>query len=112
MALAMDGNGGGGPEYVWHGAGTDGRISGISLRPIHGAGLPLARGKISGHVQADTTTRERGPLGTGGRHVGGTGPEYALWRVTGAATPDWKTIFPAEVWSGCPDRLESGLLRL
>src|ERR1700686_2498642 len=66
-------------------------------------------GKISGHVRADQTAGEAGPLGGYRRHVGRARLEYAGRRVAGTSDSDRQTIFSKELWRRHQDRLESRL---
>src|SRR5258707_13150551 len=112
VALAVDGNGGGGAQHISERAGPDARVSGFQVHDVFRAGLFVDGREISGLVQGDSRAREARPLGNRWRDVGGAGPEDDGRRVTGAADSGGETLLPTEIWSGCEDRVEPGFVWL
>src|SRR5271154_3549532 len=84
MALALDGDGRGGSQYVSECARSDARISRSEVHHVLGANLRMDAGKISESLRADTAAGKRRSLGGSWRHVGRARFEYAGRRVAGA----------------------------
>src|ERR1700678_2790711 len=112
MAVAMDRDCRGGEADFRHCFAVDGRVSEIYL---HAIGCRLRRmdgAEISARVRTDPKTSERGALGDSGWYVGGTGPQYARWRVPGTAAPARQALLSIPLWRGCAYWLEPGFLWL
>src|SRR5579863_1078960 len=112
MAVAVDGNGGGRAQHLPERAELDARVSGFQVHYVFCTNLRMDRGEISRSFQGDQAEGAGRALGGYWRHVGRTGFEHAGRRIAGEANSGGQALLSEDVWGGCEDRLESGLIRL